>query len=52
MTDDCCEGCEYCRPITDDYPSGCGNGTIDPDWCLNPNRPELKGIYFEKKRVE
>lgn len=44
---DCCYGCKFCVDITEENPSGCSNLAIDPDWCLNENRPKLKGIYYE-----
>jgi hypothetical protein len=53
---ECCKGCTFYQEFTedDDMASmmGCNNPAISEEWCLDPNRPSIKGIYFEEKQLK
>lgn len=34
--------------VVEENDFGCSNPFIDRSWCLNENRPDIKGLYFER----
>jgi hypothetical protein len=54
---ECCKGCKWYHTevklsnsdLVEEDIFGCSNPFIDSEWCLEPHRPNIKGIHYEPK---
>jgi len=55
---ECCDGCRWHKTriliageMVEEDENGCSNPMIDSIWCLTMGRPNIRGIYYDAKKM-